>query len=46
MRAIHVVEAELQFYSKSVYIQKMMKTVEKHKLVTDEQYGGRVNRQA
>ena len=46
MRAIHIVEAEMQFFSKSLYVQKMIKHVERLKLVTDEQYGGRASRQA
>ena len=46
MRAIHIVEAELQFYSKSIYIQRMMKNAEVKNVITDEQYGGRSNRQA
>ena len=46
MRSIHIIEAELQFVTKIVYANRMMKTAEKHQLVTDEQYGGRKNRQA
>lgn len=46
MRAIHIVEAEMQFFSKSLYVQKMMKNVESLNLVSDEQYGGRAQRQA
>ena len=46
MRAIHIVEVEMQFFSKSLYVQKMMKNVEALKLVTDEQYGGQSQRQA
>ena len=46
MRAIHIIECELQFLSKYLYIQKMMPQVEKLNLVTDEQYGGRNQRQA
>ena len=46
MRTIHIIEAELQFISKHVYVQQMMNNAEKHGLITDEQYGGRKNRQA
>ena len=46
LRAIHIVEGDLQFVAKYYYAQKMMKTAEKHGLVSDEQYGGRNNRMA
>ena len=46
MRTIHIIEAELQFISKSTYVQQMMNNAEKLKLITDEQYGGRKYRQA
>ena len=45
-RAIHIVEAEMHFFSKSLYVQQMMKNVERLNLVTDEQFGGRAQRQA
>ena len=46
LRAIHVVEAELQFFSKIVYAKKMVNFAEKNTLITDEQYGGRKGRRA
>ena len=46
MRTIHIVEAELQFISKITYAQRMMSKAEKEKILTDEQYGGRKQRQA
>ena len=44
MRAIHIVEAEMQFFSKSLYVQRMIKSVERMQLITDKQYGGRAQR--
>ena len=46
LRAIHVVEAELQFFSKIIYAKRMVKVAEKHNAITDEQYGGRKGRRA
>ena len=46
LRAIHVVEAELQFFSKLTYAKKMVHIAEKAKAITDEQYGGRKGRRA
>lgn len=46
MRAIHIVEGDLQFIAKYFYSHHMMKTAEKHSLVSGEQYGGRNNRMA
>ena len=46
MRAIHIIEAEVQFLAKNFYITKLMKNAEATNLVTDEQYGGRTRRQA
>ena len=46
MRTIHIIEAELQFITKIVYANRLMKQAEKNQLITDEQYGGRKNRQA
>ena len=46
MRAIHIIEAEVQFLAKNFYVTKLMKGAEKNGLITDEQYGGRANRQA
>lgn len=46
MRTIHIIEAELQFISKHIYVQQMMNNAEQLGLITDEQYGGRKNRQA
>ena len=45
-RTIHVVESELQYFSKVIYARRMMKLVEKENIVTDDQYGGRTRRQA
>ena len=46
MRAIHIIEAEVQFVAKLFYVKKLMNTAEKNRLITDEQYGGRNRRQA
>ena len=46
MRAIHIIEAEVQFLAKNFYVTKLMKGAEKNNLLTDEQYGGRAKRQA
>ena len=46
LRAIHIVEGDLQFIAKYFYSVKMMKTAETKKLITDEQYGGRAQRMA
>ena len=46
LRAIHVVEAELQFFSKVIYAKRMVGLAEKHQAITDEQFGGRKNRRA
>ena len=45
-RTIHVVESELQLFSKLVYAKKMMQAAEKGKVITNDQYGGRNRRQA
>ena len=46
LRAIHVVEAELQFFSKRLYAKKMVSLAEKNGAITDQQYGGRKGRRA
>ena len=46
MRAIHIIEAEVQFIAKTFYILKMMRIVDKYDLISDEQYGGRNKHQA
>ena len=46
MRTIHIIEAEIQFVSKYIYVIQMMGNAERLKLITDEQYGGRNCRQA
>lgn len=46
MRAIHIIEAEVQFLAKHHYVKNMMKLAEKEKLITEEQYGGRSKLQA
>jgi len=45
-RPIHIIEAELQFISKSIWAKKMINKAEKEDLITDAQYGGRAGRQA
>ena len=40
MRAIHIIESEVQFLAKSFYILRVMRLAEKHKLISDELYGG------
>ena len=46
MRAIHIIEAEVQFLAKIHYVKKMMGVAESKKLITEEQYGGRRKKQA
>ena len=46
LRAIHVVEAELQFFSKQIYAKRMINIAERANVITDEQYGGRKGRRA
>ena len=46
LRAIHVVEAELQFFSKRLYAKQMVGLAEKKGVITDQQYGGRKGRRA
>ena len=45
-RTIHVVESELQYFSKIIYAKRMMKLAERENIITDDQYGGRAQRQA
>ena len=45
-RTIHIVEAELQFFSKNIFARKMMKAAEQANAISDNQYGGRKSRQA
>ena len=45
-RTIHVVESELQMFSKLVYAKRMMRSAERNNAITDDQYGGRSRRQA
>ena len=45
-RTIHVVESELQYFSKVIYAKRMMKLAEQENIITDAQYGGRTRRQA
>ena len=45
-RPIHIIEAELQFISKSIWAKKMIKAAELNGQITDAQYGGRAGRQA
>ena len=44
-RTIHIIESDIQFVSKHIYVMGMMKQAEKYKLITDQQYGGRNRRQ-
>ena len=46
MRAIHIIEAEVQFLAKNFYITKLMRHAESKNVITDEQCGGRSRRQA
>ena len=46
LRPIHIVEVELQFISKYLWSQNLMRHAEKNKLITNSQYGGRKHRQA
>ena len=46
MSTIHIIEADLQFLTKKVYAQRMMHNAKGKQLITDEQYGGRKNRQS
>jgi len=45
-RPIHIIEAELQFITKSIWAKKMIRHAESNQWVTDAQYGGRRGRQA
>ena len=45
-RPIHIIEAELQFISKSIWAKKMINFAENNNQITDAQYGGRNGRQA
>lgn len=45
-RPIHIIEAELQFISKSIWAKKMIYKAELDNKITDAQYGGRHGRQA
>ena len=44
-RTIHIIESDIQFLSKKVYVLGMMKIAEDLGLVTDQQYGARNKRQ-
>ena len=46
MRAIQIIEAEVQFIAKLFYAKKALANGEKHKQITPEQYGGRSRKQA
>ena len=45
-RPIHIIEAELQFISKSIWAKNMIRSAESNNAITDAQYGGRTGRQA
>ena len=44
-RTIHIIESDVQFISKQIYVLGMMRLAEKCNLITDQQYGGRNRRQ-
>ena len=44
-RTIHIIESDIQFVSKHIYVLGMMKQAEKYNLITDQQYCGRNRRQ-
>ena len=44
-RTIHIIESDIQFLSKQIYVLGMMRQAEKYKLINDQQYGGRNRRQ-
>ena len=46
MRALHIIEAEVQFIAKLNYCKKLMSNAEKYDLITSQQHGGRRNKQA
>ena len=46
LRPICIVEAELNCITKSHWSQKLMRTIEKNKTLTEDQYGGRKGKQA
>ena len=46
MRAIHIIESEVQFLAKTFYILRMMRLAEQKNIISDEQYGGRNKHQA
>ena len=46
LRPIHIIEAELQFISKSKWAREMLAYAESRNLITNSQYGGRRYRQA
>ena len=46
MRALHIIEAEVQFIAKLFYCKKLLQNAEKHDLITGQQYGGRKGKQA
>ena len=46
LRAIHIVEGDLQFIARFFYSHKMIRYTEENNLISDEQYGGRKNRRA
>ena len=46
MRAIHIIEAEVQFLTKLFYCKKLMQKAESMQAITDQQYGGRKEKMA
>ena len=46
MRAIHIIEADVQFLTKLFYCKKLMNKAEAISAITDQQYGGRKNKMA
>ena len=45
MRALHIIEAEVQFLAKLFYCKKLLRNAEHYDLITNQQYGGRNNKQ-
>ena len=45
MRALHIIEAEVQFLAKLFYCKKLLFNAEKFDLITNQQYGGRNEKQ-
>ena len=46
LRPLHIIEAEMQFFSKCQWSHKLISQAERHKNITSSQYGGRKHKQA